>query len=37
MNWRGAKDFSAITRGIRKDADQELLLVGRLALNGGRI
>lgn len=33
----GLKDFKKITRGLRRDTDQELLLVGELGVNQGRI
>ena len=32
---RGAKDFRAITRGIRRDVNQEFLMVGSLTLHEG--
>jgi hypothetical protein len=33
----GLQDFKKITRGLRRDTDQELLLVGELGVKQGRI
>jgi hypothetical protein len=37
LMWRGMKDFQSITRGLRRDIDQELLVVGGLKINQGSI
>jgi hypothetical protein len=37
FNLRGRKDFGYLTRGIRTDKDNDLLLVGPLSFNGNLI